>query len=166
MARRSGRKTDFSWFHFGDVETAEDISTVTSQFGTAFLQASQAQTVTRMRGKVGVVLDTAAVDESAIILCGLFITGPDVTNPPELLTGTGADEDSWIWQGQLYVNSGAEAAINTNFLSDSIEVDTKAMRRMKAGQRVAFVFQTPNELSVDQGGTYDLSWYIHVLVGL
>ncbi len=165
MARgqRRGRRTDYHWASFGSVEADEDIG-VAAQFGGAVLIVDSASTITRIRGKIGVSLNTAAVGESLMILLGIVIARTDVVQAPEMLPGTD-DEASFLWQGQLYVDSGNEAAVNTNFLTDRIEVDTKAMRRVKPLEEVRLVFEAPAALAVDQAGTYDLTWYLHALCG-
>ena len=166
MARRQGRRTDYQWTNFGDATQGADLG-VDATFGPTALTINIPGTVTRIRGKIGVVLDTGGVDESAIILCGIMIAPSDVViagSTPELFT-TGVDEASWIWQGALYVNSGGEAAVITEFLSDSIDVDTKAMRRVKPNEDIVFVHQAPAALANDQAGTYDISYYLHVLLG-
>jgi len=163
---RSGRRTDYSWSNFGDSIVAADIGQQ-GDFGPAVSTVLAPQTLMRIRGKVGVVLDTGGANESAIILCGIMVGNTDLIvggGPPELFTGQD-DEASWVWQGALYVNSGAEAAVVTDFLSDSLDVDSKAMRKMKPGQAIAFVHQSPAELAVDQGGTYDLTYFFHCLNG-
>ena len=63
------------------------------------------------------------------------------------------------------MTSGAEAAIVTDGLHDSLVVDTKAMRCVKPNDTVAFVFQTPAELVKDQTGTIDIAYYLHCLAG-
>ncbi len=162
-SRGSGRRTDYEWFNIGDTAVAQAVSVNATLGVTAFLFAAPA-TISRLRGKVGVVLDTAAVNESFMVVCGLFIGNADLTNSPELFTN-GVDEGSWIWQGALFVNSGAEAAVVTDALSDSIEIDSKAMRRVKNGMNLFFAHQAPAAVSVDQGGTYDISYYVHGLAG-
>ena len=165
MPRRAGRRTDYEWLNMGDVESDIDLGVGAGKFGTAGLTFLAAGTITRMRGKVGVSLNTGGAGESAMILCGLVMTQADVSGTaPEIFTFD-SDDDSWIWQGALYVNSGDEAAVTTDFLSDSIEIDTKAMRRFKPGQSLALVHQSPAELIVDQAGTYDLTYFVHVLIG-
>jgi len=169
MATRSGRRTDYNWQNVGDVETGHDLSTASAVFGTTALAFSNAQTIMRVRGKVGVVLDTGGVDESTMIICGLLVMNADAfavgdAAAPDMVLNA-VDEASWLWQGALFVNSGAEAAVITEFLSDNIEIDTKAMRRVKAGQVLAFVFQTGSPLTTDQAGTLDLTYYLHVLTG-
>ena len=171
MARRSGRRTDYDWSQFGDVMGSQDLSSTAAQQGAIGLLFAKAETITRVRGKVGVTLDAGGVNESALILCGMTVMGTDAfgagTVPPELFGASALDEGSWLWQGQLYVSSGAEASVDGAFpgLVATLDVDTKAMRRVKSGMTLAFVFQTPAELVVDQTGTFDLTYWLHVLTG-
>ncbi len=168
MAR--GRRTsrpDFSWANFGDIEAAVDLSVATAQMGTTALEAVVPQTLTRIRGKVALTLNAAGVGESVLMVCGLLIMNKDAfavgnTAAPELVLN-GIDEASWIWQGTLYVDSGDEAAVNTNFLTDSIEVDSKAMRKQKPGQTLVFIWQANGQLVQDMGGVYDLTYFFHCL---
>ncbi len=164
-ARRSGRGPDYQWSNFGDVENGQDLGAGAAVFGSTGLASGVPHTCVRVRGKVGVVLDTGGVDESAMILCGLMRVTSDFFATgvaPELFTSA-ADEASWVWQGVLYVNSGSEGAIVTDFLSDTIEVDSKAMRKFKVNDVLAFVFESPAALQKDQAGTYDLTYFFHVL---
>ena len=167
MARqRSGRRTDYEWGSFGDLNLANTL-VLAGTFGVTVLDFTRAGTIMRIRGKVTVDLDAGGVDERGIILCGLMVGNTDLVQAtavaPELLASV--DEGRWLWQGQLYVSSGAEAAIVLDRLSDSIEVDTKAMARIKAGQSLAFVYESPAALTTDQGGTFDIGYYLHVLTG-
>jgi len=169
MARgRQGRRTDYQWANTGDVLVSNDLSDNPAVFGTTGATFAAPGTITRVRGRVGVVLDATAVGESAMILCGLIVVTEDAFAggiAPELASA-GDDEGSWIWQGALYVNSGAEAAVATDALSHTIEIDTKAMRRVKSRDVLAFVFQAPAIIVVDQGGTYDITYYYHTLFGV
>ncbi len=115
-------------------------------------------------------MDAGGVDESAMIVCGLTIITQDavsagVVPEPGLI---GVDDGNWLWHGHLYVSSGAEAAVDGAFpgLVDRLEIDSKAMRRVKASDALAFVFQTPARLTQDQTGTFDLTYDIHGLLGL
>ena len=164
---RSGRKTDYQWFNIGDIEGGQNLGTAQGVFGTTSFTFSTPGTLTRIRGRVGVVLDAGGVDESAMILAGLCVIQNDQFASgaaPEIFNNT-VDDQRWIWQGALYVNSGAEAAVVTEFLSDHIEIDTKAMKRVRPNETLAFVFQSPGELVVDQTGTFDITYFIHALIG-
>ncbi len=169
MARtRSGRRTDYSWNSFGDVISAVDIS-ATAVRGSLGFEFTQAQTATRIRGMVGATLNTGGVNELGILLIGLVIMGRDAFTAgiaPELTTSTGRDEASWIWQGAIYMSSGSEGAVVTDHLSGFVEIDTKAMRRVKSGETLTLVVQAPPELWNDVTGTIDVSYFVHVLSGL
>ncbi len=168
MAHRGrSRGMDMDWHALGDVENGQDLAQPASLGTTAFLFAS-AGTLLRFRGKVGVILDTSAVGESAIIMCGLCVLPEDAVAAgaaPDFQADSGHDQIRWVWQGSLYVNSGAEAAIVTDALSAEVEIDSKSMIRVKPTHSLVFVHQAPAELVADQGGTYDIGWYVHVLTG-
>ena len=163
--RRSGRGPDYDWFNIGDQATSVDIGIVGATYGVTALTLSTAVTLMRLRGTVGVTLDSAGVDEKLMILFGIAIVTTDnfaAGAASELFTNS-VDESSWIWQGSLFLSSGAEAAIVPDLLSGSVPIDSKAMRKVKANETVVFVHETPTELAQDQGGTYDLTYFIHML---
>ncbi len=166
-SRSSGRRTDYSWGNFGDFESSHNLTTSTAVFGSTKFDFSTPGTIARVRGRVGVNLDAAAVDERTMVVCGLMVGATDsiVTGvAPEVFTN-GADEARWLWQGSLYLDSGAEAAVNNNGLIRDLEIDSKGMARVKPNESIGFVFQTPADLTVDQGGVIDLIYFVHVLVG-
>ncbi len=164
---RSGRRTDYEWANMGDFEGAQDLAQ-SAAFGATSLVFSLPRTVTRVRGAAGVYLDAGAADESAMILLGLGVFDTDqiaAGAAPELFTGA-SDDASWIWQGQLYVHSGVGIlAGGEEGQFDRIVIDTKAMRRVKPSEQLAFVFHAPASLVNDQAGTFDLTWFCHVLLG-
>ena len=165
-SRGGGRRTDYAWGNVGDSVVAQPIGS-TAIFGVTAFDFNLAGTLMRVRGKVGVQLDQGGVDENALILCGLMELTNDAFvggNAPELFTST-SDEASWIWQGSLYVSSGETGSTGDSHTAAVIEIDTKAMRRIKPASVLAFVHQSPVELAQDQGGTYDLVYYLHILVG-
>ncbi len=167
MPRRSaGRRTDYFWSNFGDVSLGQGIGG-SGTFGSVAGGVSRPLTITRIRGQIGVTLDTGGAGESALILCGLMVLNGDAFTAggaPEIFTGSD-DEASWVWQGAIYVSSGAEAAVVPDALSAQMVVDSKAMRKVKPGQVLAFVHHSPAELATDQGGTYDLTYFFHCLNG-
>jgi len=166
---RSGRRTDYEWISVGDFEDNVDLGVATGTFGSTGLTIARPLTLTRLRGRVAVTLDAGAVNENAMILCGVMILTADKFvgggGAPELFVQAGSDEASWVWQGSLYVSAGDEAAVNENWLSQSLEIDSKAMRRMKPSETLAFVFQAPTELVRDASGTYNVTWHLHALFG-
>ncbi len=165
MARR-GRRADYSWSHAGDEENGQDLGANTGVFASSALAITVPGTIVRIRGKIAAQLDAGAADERAMILVGLTVVRSDYFasgTAPELFSGAPADEGSWLWQGQLFVSSGSEGAVVNDFLVDRIEIDTKAMRKVKSGDSLVLVHQAPAGLVIDQTGTYDLMWYIHCL---
>ncbi len=162
--RGRGRRPDYDWRHFGDVQNSNDISVASATLGSTTFAFTQSQTLVRCRGRVGAYLDGTAADESIMILCGLTILSPDAVAAPELFKSDGQDDGSWIWQGSIYLHSGvAVTAGAEEGQFGSLELDSKAMRKVKVGEQLAFVFQTPAELVTDQGGTFDLIWHVHHL---
>ncbi len=162
---RSGRRADYQWSNLGDDENGQDLGANTGVFGSTGLAILVPGTIVRIRGTIAGQLDAGGADERAMILLGLGIFRSDyfaTGTAPELFTAA-ADEGSWIWQGQLYLSSGSEAAVVNDFLVDRLTIDTKAMRKVKAGETLALVHQAPAAMVVDQTGTYDLTWFIHCL---
>ncbi len=164
--RGSGRRTDYEWVNFGDILAGINPGSAAA-FGVQALGFTLAGTVTRIRGRVGATLDTGAVNELGLLLCGLLVmTGDAVVtgSAPELSTNQ-VDEASWVWRGSLFLSSGQEAAVVTDALSNDLVVDSKAMRRVKPGEVLAMVFEAPAGLWADQAGTIDAVYDLHVLVG-
>jgi len=164
--RRAGRRTDYEWANISDLLAAVDIGGAAA-FGAQGLVFSIAGTVTRVRGRIGAVLDTGGAGEFGLLLCGLMTLANDSFvggTAPELAT-QGVDEASWLWRGSLWLSSGKEAAVVPDQLSVDLVVDTKAMRRMKPNETLAIVFEAPAAAWVDQTGTMDVIYDLHVLVG-
>ncbi len=168
MARRARTsRPDYSWSNFGDLEVGNDLGANTGTFGTTASACLTPQTLIRTRGRVAGILDTGGIDEKVMILVGLLKVSSDLFaasggSAPEIFTN-GNDEASWIWQGSLFLTSGAEAAVVDPGLSSSIEVDAKSMRKCKPGESLAFVFHAPAELITDVTGTFDVMYYFHCL---
>jgi len=164
--RSSGRRTDYQWAQIGDVIGAVDPG-IAARFGTIGFVIAAPQTLTRLRGRVSATLNAGAVNELGHLLFGvmvlkneLFVAGA----APELHTEA-ADEASWVWRGSLFLSSGSEAAIVPDQLSDSMIIDSKAMRRVKTNDTVAVVVEAPNGQWIDQAGTIDVVYDLHMLFG-
>jgi len=170
MARgRRGRGiTDYNWGNFGGVAATQDLSNGSGIQGATAFAFSQASTLVRIRGKVAMTLDPGGADESVLAVCGLILMSADAfaaVAPPEPVT-LGVSDATWIWTGQLYLSSQDDAtAGNGHALTDRIECDSKAMRKVKAHDRLVFVFQFSSALVVDQTGTVDVSHFFRVLTG-
>ncbi len=166
MAQRRTSRPDYSWSNFGDIIAAHDLGVATAIFGVTGSTINQPQTLIRTRGIVSATLNSGGVSEQATILCGLIQVNGDYfassTDAPELLNNS-TDEASWIWQGQLYVTSGFGPALESNNVTDRIRVDSKAMRKLKPGQVIVFVMQTPAGLVTDATGTLEVTYFFHCL---
>ncbi len=169
MARHTrGRRTDYDWGAFGD--TVADVDPgAAAAFATTATSVSQAATLMRIRGVIGATLNAGAVQEHMQILFGLVIVSSDAfaagAAPEFTVDGSSAEEGHWIWTGSMYLSSGSEAAIVSDQLSQVLEVDSKAMRRMKANDVLALVHEIPAALAVDQAGDVDYVYRLRVLSG-
>ncbi len=164
--RGSGRKTDYDWFGICGSQTGLDLADTTPGLGSVAFTFNQASTVTRIRGMLGVQMDATAVEERAIIAFGLIVVSENafaagVASVPHPHTDS---EASWIWHNYVWLSSGAEAAVNTNSLFARVEVDTKAMRKVKNTERLVMVGEVCS--IVDQGGTWDFQYGLRLLAGI
>ncbi len=169
MARRvrgqGGRDHDFEWFNMADSLSNLDNAEGSVIVGPTGLLASTALTIFRARGKILGILDTGAVDERVIVEIGLAVVGaPAFTaGVASLPTPVTEDQYPFFWRGQLAMSSGAEAAVITDGLFDRVEIDSKAMRKMKPDEAIVLVFEVAG--SSDQAGTTDYVYSIDILTG-
>ncbi len=147
MARRrsTGKTIDFkSWSAIPGI-VIDPIGADTTSIGGA-LSFSGPATILRCRGSVKAMFDeTKQVGDNASFTFGLGIVSTDAFN-----AGAGSVPDPeaepeypWLWWGHLdlqsFVAAGEEAWGTTN---QQLEVDTKAMRRMKPGESLIWVVET------------------------
>ncbi len=99
-----------------------------------------AVTLMRCRGRVKAVVETPAANSATIVSMGLIVTTEE-----QLLVGATAIPDpaldldaEWVWHGYLLV-MGDSADLDTTPATDTLEIDSKAMRRMKQSQNLSFV---------------------------
>ncbi len=153
----------YEWSAIGD--TFNTAAIPAKILGGTGAVATVPQTVVRWRGLVGVTLDAGAVDESLIVRCGIILVTPDAfATGIGAIPGPGSDRDqSWLWTGQAYLTSGAEAAIVPDQLSAVIPVDSKAMRKVKPNETFAFVVEVLAGEFTDQGGTLDFIYALDIL---
>ena len=166
MARRGGRKTDYQWGAFQGTILALDNAVGADGLGSTGFIFSQALTVTRIRGSVGVTLNPGGVGEAVMIRCGIIKVSENAFAAGSTAISNTFDDpgEDWIWMGHLYVSSGSEAAIvAASQLVDRVEIDTKAMRKVKPGE--TFAFTASVVASVDNGGDCDLLFSNRVLLG-
>ncbi len=169
MARRSGRRSDYTWGGMGALITAKDIG-AGGGFGGVASTFTQPGTIMRIRGEVFAQLDAAAADECCGVLVGIGVFPADMVSagaaPEFSVDGSTAEEGHWLWTGTLWLTSGAEAAVVTDGLFASATIDSKAMRRIKPNDVLAFVAETPASLALDQSGSVDIGYRFRHLVAL
>ncbi len=165
MARRSVRRTDYTWFGAADAVTTIDLGTGTAAVLGNTVVVNSAGTLVRLRGQVYVQLDTSAVDERAMIAVGIIkATDEAVAAGVASLPHPHSDGDAeWIWHRYLSISSLAEPAVVTDALFDRAIIDSKAMRRFKQNEVVVLVAEVADGL--DQGGTWDMMYGYRVLFG-
>jgi len=163
MANRSrGRRADYDWIHVcgsGQI----DLAVGAALLGTGSFDVLAASTVMRMHGLVSVELDAAAVNERILVAYGAIKVSDDaiaagVASVPKPNTDGGAE---WIVHGHLFVSSGQQGAVVNEFLVDRDRFDSKAMRKVKSSDSIAFVFEVCE--SSDQGGTADIQYGARLL---
>jgi len=170
MARgRSGRKTDYNWFSAAGDILGMDLAIATAQLGAganSLLTFTAAQTVVRLRGQFFAQLDATAVDERVVIAVGLIVVsenaaGAGITSIPHPFTDSSED---WIWHGFMHLSSLAEGSVVNDALFDRQIIDSKAMRKVRLSEQLAFVAEVAD--STDGGGTVDLTYGYRILSGL
>ena len=137
MARTNrGRRNDYEWV--GNSSTLQ--LTVNSQ-GVSDVSGPipRASTLMRCRGEVLGVMDGPTTNDVIGVACGLIvITEEQLSVGATAIPNSDADFDAeWIWFGFLLLSNiggGVEGEQHAR-----IPLDTKAMRRMKETQSVAFV---------------------------
>ena len=103
--------------------------------------ADEAETLLRTRGRIRATLDAAAIDESFVLAVGLAVVSSKsatigVTAIPAPVTD---GSYPWLWHGFLLGNSFS--GVNSTATTDILEVDSKAMRKVKEDESVVLAFE-------------------------
>ena len=158
-ARRSGRKTDYTWIgkcaSFALASGAAAINSITA-VGAPF-------TVMRIRGQVLGSIDGAVDNDKVCVACGIIVATADavaagVASLPSPEADTGAE---WIWHGYLLMQAQGTST-DQKALAHRLEVDSKAMRKMKALQELVFVVDS---LALAGTPATDVTFGVRVLLG-
>ncbi len=160
MARartRSGRRTDYIWE--GATATVSGVD-LTLNTATILSNNSQglARTLMRSRGSIFLQLDAGGNDERVLIGLGLILASQEavtagVASIPKPIVEIEAD---WIWHSFVVLSSLAESAVtgDSSALWARVEIDSKAMRKVKPNQNIVLVAQVGQV--VDATGTFDV----------
>jgi len=170
MARRFPRQHSSivahkEWIDMNNTLTAIDLAEGTVGLGPQGLVAGFANTILRLRGIIGVQLDPGGVDERVLVTFGIIVTTAVAfaTGTTALPSPVAESDKDWMWIGSAFLTSGAEAAVIPDRLSAEIEVDSKAMRKVKPNDTVVLIGEVAE--SVDQTGTWDFQYYVRMLSG-
>ena len=120
--------------------------------------ADKAETVMRVRGRIAVLGEGIAAGEATLVTWGVRVFAPgsvagNVTTSP--FTNS---EDDWLAYGMIPLVGGTVESVAL-----SVEVDSKAMRRMREGEELALVFE--NTTLVGAGDAVRVAFGLRVLTG-
>jgi len=145
MARRGGRTIDYkewAFMPFADMSTITANGTTLSAGVLPFVRAA---TILRCRGFVQANFDeTQQVGDRMILTWGLGIVSTDasIAGSASMPDPAGEAEYPWMWWNTLVLRSNLAAGINSWGSSNQrLDIDTKAMRRVKPGQSLVMVIE-------------------------
>ncbi len=146
MARfRSGRPADKVWSSIPALVTSPTTATTLITLGLGF---SSAFTILRCRGMVQAHFDsTAQVGDTMNLTFALGIFATDAVNAGAASISDPQEEPDypWLWWDQIFLDaSQAAGPVSWGPGAHRVELDTKAMRRVKPGQSLIGVIQTTN----------------------
>ncbi len=164
-ARRSGRPVDLSWIGTCGGATSVDLAADTAMTPQSLGVATGSFTVMRLRGHIYVQLDSGAVDERALLAFGIMPVSDDAfAAGAASMPSPSADLDaSWMWHAFASVSSGAFSSEQPQAGFMRIEIDGKAMRRLKSNETLALLGAVCTV--VDATGTWDLLFGARILCG-
>ena len=142
MARRSGRKSDFTWQGLSGATAA--VLTNAARID-AVNTPSVASTLMRSRGEVLASIDGPTDGDSCVAIFGLIVgTEEQVSIGATAFPDPANDMDAeWIWYGSILLfaqaGTGLGASLNALSVVGRLTIDSKAMRRMKQTQSVVMV---------------------------
>ena len=138
-ARRSGRGPDYDWNSLVDTGTA--LTTAQGAIGGGF-SAAQALTLMRCRGEIILEATPDASGDSDVVGLGLIIVSGDafVVGGASLPGPISDASASWLWHRFVCLEASTNALDGSHILTNRIiEVDSKAMRKMKPNDTLALV---------------------------
>ena len=145
MARRQGGRTiDFKEWA-GIPSLINEIGANATILGGSLAFTAPA-TILRARGRLYAQFDeTVQVGDRIIVTFGLGIVSTDsyTVGSTAMPDPGGEPEYPWLWWGQVMLEAGVAAGHSGGFgpTAQQLEVDTKAMRKIKPGQSLAWVWE-------------------------
>ncbi len=153
----------YAWSTFGASASTQAIPG--KILGSAGSNATVPLTQVRARGIFGCQLDPGALVEMLIVRAGLVkVSGDAFAAGVGSVPGPGSDRsEDWVWTGQLFLSSGDDAQINSDWLDNSLSIDSKAMRKFRVGETLAFVVEVIAAEMVDQAGSLNFVYAVDLL---
>ena len=141
---RPAKKIDFKeWVGIPSLSTAQVADTTVLGGSLAFAIPA---TILRVRGAVQAAMDsTMQIADEMEITWGLGIISSDAfaAGAGSVPDPAGEIEYPWLWWGTMFLRSEIAAGLNNwGTSAQRLEVDTKAMRKVKPGQSLAWILQT------------------------
>ena len=137
--RTQGRRADYNWIGgTGQISSVAE----TNALGTGFVVIDTASTIVRVRGNLLASLDFVAVDERYVLGVGLIVVtdAAAVAGAASLPSPTDNADAEWLWHQfiPLATQTAAQTDSNGN-QSRMVEIDSKAMRKVKTNSRLVMV---------------------------
>jgi len=125
-----------------------------------------AETILRTRGHVFLQLDSGGADERVLVAVGLIVvsTNAFTAGAASLPSPVDDGEDDWLWHSYLSLSVLAEVAISDQAMFQRQEIDSKAMRKVRPGEVLAFMAEIADVS--DNAGTIDLMYGTRILFGI
>ena len=159
---RSGAVHNKEWEVTAFNDTALDNGIGQAIIFTPFTN-DRSETLLRMRGLLTVETGSpVAANERVLLGCGIAVVSATAAAAGAVPLPVTDGAYPWLWHGWLKVSTLAAAA-EPNFRMSSIEVDSKAMRKMKEEEVIICVFEVGE--STDQGGNVIVGGGLRALVG-
>ena len=148
---RSGGIHNKEWEAACIDSTTLDLVIGTTAVFTMFV-ADEAETLLRTRGHIQLVLNAAAIDESATLAVGIAIVSARAAAAGAASIPRPSSEGAypWIWHGWLFGSTIGGINVGDAAQSMRLEVDSKAMRKLKETEVMILAFEVCE--SIDLGG--------------
>ncbi len=146
-----GKKIDFkSWSAVPGLSA--NISADSTFLASGFLSFLVPATILRVRGAVQAGFRTSGLtiaDEASIVFgLGIFSTDAVVAGAGSLPDPSQEPDYPWMWYGEIILMAPV-ADFTPPLTVQRLEVDTKAMRKVKPGESLVVVVQTQGAVAVD-----------------
>ncbi len=143
---RSGRRVDYEWSG-NDAFGGQINSDATTAF--TIVTMGFAGTLMRCRGRIRASLNGPVDGDKTVVACGLIIvTEEQLASGPSAMPDPATDLDAeWIWYGSLLLMCQEIVDTASGQVVDTLEIDTKAMRKFKSSQSIVLI-----ERNVDVSG--------------